>query len=111
MRSKGISAARHEAMGEEFARAHGKVVRENVVELCDFNSPQASRVGDKMKNVLKPLEYEFLKSAGKSIRWRNAAQWARNTMVNEDGRMVKNGKNGVWEISDKGRKWLSSPRV
>jgi len=64
------------------------------------------RVGDKMKDVLKPLDYEFLKSDGKSIRWRNSAQWARNTMVNEDGRMVKNGKNGVWEISDKGRKWL-----
>jgi hypothetical protein len=28
-------------------------------------------------------------------------------MVNVDGRMVKNGKNGIWEISDKGRKWLS----
>ena len=70
------------------------------------------RVGDKMKNVLKPLDYEFLKSDGKSIRWRNSAQWARNTMVNEDGRMVKSGKNGVWEISEKGRKWLKehSPR-
>ena len=66
------------------------------------------RVGEKMKNVLKPLDYEFLKSDGKSIRWRNAAQWARNTMVNEDGRMVKNGKNGVWEISDKGRKSLKA---
>jgi restriction system protein len=68
------------------------------------------RVGDKMKNVLKPLDYEFLKSDGKSIRWRNTAQWARNTMVNEDGRMVKNGKNGIWEISDQGRKWLKGQK-
>jgi len=22
------------------------------------------------------------------------------------GRMVKNGKNGIWKISDQGRKWL-----
>jgi len=64
------------------------------------------RVGAKMKGILKPLDYEFLKSDGKSIRWRNSAQWARSTMVNVDGRMVKNGKNGIWEISDSGRKWI-----
>ena len=64
------------------------------------------RVGAKMKGILKPLDYEFLKSDGKTIRWRNSAQWARSTMVNVDGRMVKNGKNGIWEISDQGRKWL-----
>jgi hypothetical protein len=28
-------------------------------------------------------------------------------MVNEDGRMKKT-KNGIWEISDKGRKWLKT---
>ena len=43
------------------------------------------------------------------IRWRNAAQWARNTMVNEDGRMKKT-KNGVWEISGEGRKWLKTSK-
>jgi len=64
------------------------------------------RVGAKMKGILKPLDYDFLKSDGKTIRWRNSAQWARSTMVNVDGRMVKNGKNGIWEISDQGRKWL-----
>lgn len=65
------------------------------------------QVGKLMKDALKPLDYDVLKSDGKSIRWRNAAQWARNTMVNEDGRMKKS-KNGIWEISDKGRKWLKS---
>ncbi|MEX2492800.1 MAG: winged helix-turn-helix domain-containing protein [Nitrospirales bacterium] len=64
------------------------------------------RVGEKMKGVLKPLDYEPHQSDGKSIRWRNTAQWARNTMVNDDGRMKKS-RNGVWEISDKGRKWLA----
>jgi hypothetical protein len=63
------------------------------------------QVGEKMKGALKALDYAVLPSDGKSIRWRNSAQWARNAMVNEDGRMKKT-KNGVWEISEKGRKWL-----
>jgi hypothetical protein len=64
------------------------------------------RVGEKMKGVLKPIDYEAHKSDEKQIRWRNSAQWARNTMVNDDGRMKKGSLNGVWEISEKGRKWL-----
>jgi hypothetical protein len=63
------------------------------------------RVGEKMKGILKPIDYEAHKSDEKQIRWRNSAQWARNTMVNDDGRMKKS-MNGIWEISDKGRKWL-----
>jgi hypothetical protein len=63
------------------------------------------KVGEKMKDTLKPIDYAVLPSDGKSIRWRNAAQWARNTMVNEDERMKKT-KNGIWEISEKGRRWL-----
>lgn len=47
------------------------------------------KVGVRMKGVLKPLDYAVLPSDGKSIRWRNSAQWARNTMVNEDGRMKR----------------------
>lgn len=64
------------------------------------------RVGEKMKGILKPIDYEAHKSDEKQIRWRNSAQWARNTMVNDDGRMKKGGPNGVWEISEKGRQWL-----
>jgi len=63
------------------------------------------RVGEKMKAVLKPKDYEHHQSSGQ-IRWRNTAQWARNTMVNDDGRMKKGSRNGYWEISDKGRAWL-----
>lgn len=63
------------------------------------------RVGLKMKDILKPLDYETLKSGEKQIRWRNSAQWARNAMVNDDGRMAK-GPIGIWEISEKGRNWL-----
>ncbi|HKK17497.1 MAG TPA: winged helix-turn-helix domain-containing protein [Opitutales bacterium] len=64
------------------------------------------RVGEKMNNTLKPIDYESHKSNDKQIRWRNTAQWARNKMVNSDGRMKKDSPNGVWEISDKGRKCL-----
>jgi len=68
-------------------------------------------VGELMKGVLKPQDYEYLKSGKKQIRWRNSAQWARNTMVNVDGRMKQDCPNGIWEISDKGRKWLKENKV
>jgi hypothetical protein len=67
------------------------------------------RVGEKMKGILKPKDYEKHQSSGNQIRWRNTAQWARNTMVNDDGRMKKGSRNGYWEISDKGRAWLKKP--
>ena len=84
-----------------------RAILESLVELGGSAKTRVvlDLVGEKMKNVLKPLDYAVLPSDGKSIRWRNSAQWARNTMVNEDGRMKKT-KNGIWEISDKGRKWL-----
>lgn len=63
-------------------------------------------LGEKMKGTLKPVDYECHKSDEKQIRWRNSAQWARNKMVNTDGRMKKGSRRGIWEISDKGRKWL-----
>ncbi len=66
------------------------------------------RLGEKMKGMLKPKDYEPLKSEARQIRWRNAAQWARNLMVNEDGRMKKGTAKGRWEISDKGRAWLKT---
>ena len=67
-------------------------------------------VGKKMKSVLKPKDYETHKSDSHQIRWRNTAQWARNHLVNEDGRMKKGSPTGTWEISDKGRAWLKKPR-
>ncbi len=64
------------------------------------------RLGEKMKPILKPKDYELHESDGRTIRWRNHAQWARNSMANSDGRMKKNSPRGVWEISEKGRIWL-----
>lgn len=82
-------------------------ILESLVELGGSAKTKVilDRVGEKMQGILKPLDYAVLPSDGKSIRWRNSAQWARNAMVNEDGRMKKT-KNGVWEISEQGRKWL-----
>ena len=64
------------------------------------------RLGEKMKSVLMPKDYEPHESNAKQIRWRNTAQWARNKMVNEDGRMKKDSPRGVWEISPAGSAWL-----
>jgi len=59
------------------------------------------RVGKKMKGVLKKPDYAPLASSPDNLRWRNAAQWARNSMVNE-GLLKKDSPRGVWEIGDKG---------
>ena len=37
------------------------------------------RVGELMKPVLKDVDYEPLASNPDNLRWRNAAQWARNS--------------------------------
>lgn len=88
-----------------------RAILESLVELGGSAKTKIvlDRVGEKMKDILKPLDYAVLPSDGKSIRWRNSAQWARNTMVNEDGRMTKT-KSGIWEISEKGRKWLTKSK-
>jgi len=63
------------------------------------------RVGEAMKPVFKEVDYEPLPSHGGAPRWRNAAQWARNSMV-EEGLLKADSPRGVWEISDKGRDML-----
>ncbi len=55
-----------------------------------------------MKPTLKPVDYEPLASGPDNPRWRNAAQWARNSMV-RDGLLKGDSPRGVWEISDRGR--------
>ena len=63
------------------------------------------RVGAIMKPVLKDVDYEPLASNPDNLRWRNAAQWARNNMVNE-GLLKADSPRGFWEIADKGRATL-----
>ena len=64
-------------------------------------------VGEKMKAVLTKYDLEPLPSDPKSIRWRNTAQWCRNTLVRE-GLMKSDSPHGMWEISDLGRKVLQN---
>ncbi|MCL6507024.1 MAG: winged helix-turn-helix domain-containing protein [Bryobacteraceae bacterium] len=63
------------------------------------------RVEEKMKGVLNKYDYQPLPSDPRSKRWRNTAQWCRNTLVRE-GLVKGDSSYGVWEISDQGRKWL-----
>lgn len=65
------------------------------------------RVGEIMKPVLREVDYQPLASNPDNLRWRNAGQWARNSMVNE-GLLKADSPRGVWEISEKGRAGLAS---
>ncbi|MEM3653070.1 MAG: winged helix-turn-helix domain-containing protein [Nitrososphaerales archaeon] len=62
------------------------------------------KVGEKMKNLLKPKDYEKLPS-GKAIRWQISAMWARWRLI-EKGYLRRDSPRGVWEITDKGRRIL-----
>lgn len=59
----------------------------------------------RMKGVLRDVDYEPLASDPEMPRWKNAAQWARNSMVKE-GLLRSNSPRGVWEISDGGVRFL-----
>ena len=59
-------------------------------------------VEKKMKGVLNKYDYQPLPSDPKSKRWRNTAQWCRNTLVRE-GLLKGDSPYGIWEISNKGR--------
>ena len=59
------------------------------------------RVGKAMKPLLKAVDYKPLASAPDNPRWRNAAQWARNSMVKE-GLLKADSPRGVWAISPQG---------
>ena len=63
------------------------------------------RVLQSMRGTLKNVDYEPLASDPDMPRWKNAAQWARNSMVKE-GLLRSNSPRGVWEISDAGIRFL-----
>ena len=55
-----------------------------------------------LKGTLTSVDYEPLSSNKDMPRWRNAAQWARLTMVN-NGLLKSDSARGTWEITDVGR--------
>lgn len=66
-----------------------------------------AQVEQMMKGILKDVDHEPLASAPDMPRWRNAAQWARQAMV-EEGLLKADSPRGFWEISESGRKRLES---
>ena len=60
------------------------------------------RVLDKIKDQLKPKDFEKLPS-GTAIRWKNRAQWERQRLKSQ-GNLKKDSPHGIWEITDEGRK-------
>jgi len=64
------------------------------------------RVHEMMKGELKDVDFEPLASEPEMARWKNAAQWARNSMVKE-GLLKSDSPRGTWEISDAGRRYLA----
>ena len=58
-------------------------------------------VEKKMQHLLGDVEYQTQPS-GADLRWRNTAQWARNTLVHQRGMLKKDSSHGVWELTDKG---------
>jgi len=63
------------------------------------------RVGEAMKGTLRDVDHQPLGSSPDLPRWRNTAQWARNSMMKE-GLLKADSPRGVWEIADKGRALL-----
>lgn len=62
------------------------------------------RLEQSMKGILKEVDYEPLKSG--TTRWRNTAQWARDSMVKEGVFLKQNSPHGIWEITEAGRRSL-----
>jgi restriction system protein len=61
------------------------------------------RVGEVMEGVLREVDYQPLASDPDLPRWRNAAQFARYSMV-QDGLLRNDSPRGIWEITDEGRR-------
>jgi hypothetical protein len=62
------------------------------------------RVYDKMKNILNSYDEEPLRSRRNVKRCENTARWARQKMVDK-GLLAKDSPRGIWEITEKGRKY------
>jgi restriction system protein len=58
----------------------------------------------KMRMHFKDVDYDVL-ADGRSLRWRNTAQWERQAMK-EAGLIKPDSPRGVWEITEQGRLYL-----
>ena len=60
------------------------------------------KVHKAMKPILKDVDHEPLASDPDMPRWRNSAQWARNTM-RQEGLIKDDSPHGTWEITQAGK--------
>lgn len=65
------------------------------------------RVYKRMEKLLNEHDRQPLRSDPDMPRWRNAAQWARNSMVKE-GLLRADSPRGEWEVTEQGRARLQS---
>ncbi len=85
-------------------------ILESLIEL-DGSAPMSKvleLVEKKMKDKLNEYDYQLLPSTN-TIRWKNTAQWCRNTMVQE-GLLKSDSPRGTWEISKKGIEYLKEAK-
>jgi hypothetical protein len=75
-----------------------------LVELGGSAKMQAvlDKVHKAMKPILKDVDHEPLASDPDMPRWRNSAQWARNTM-RQEGLLKDDSPHGTWEITSAGK--------
>ena len=60
-------------------------------------------VGIKMKDILRPADYEELPNTFE-VRWRNRVIWQASNMRQRG--FISKAERGVWEITPAGRRWL-----
>jgi len=65
------------------------------------------RVYEIMKARLNEHDLAAMPSDPATPRWRNTAQWERNAL-REEGLISADSPRGIWEISEKGRQWVTS---
>lgn len=82
-----------------------------LVELGGSAKMQAvlDKVYKVMKPVLKDVDHEPLASEPDMPRWRNSAQWARNSM-RQEGLLKEDSPHGTWEITAAGQKRLEESK-
>jgi hypothetical protein len=68
------------------------------------SSDICNNVEEKMRDILKPADYEKLKN-GKTPRWENFIRWTRQELVTE-GFLKSDSPRGMWEITNEGRAYL-----
>jgi restriction endonuclease Mrr len=84
-------------------------ILETLVEMEGKGEAKAvlKRVEKKMRGKLARVDYEKIPSG--DVRWHKNANWEKYFMK-EEGLLRGDSPRGIWEITDKGRRYLQSSR-